>query len=496
MNIKKKGSAGTSSSGAASSMSSAVPAHVWDKEREKTLMYSCNQSWKAGLFTDIKIKVGDQVFSAHRLVLASLSDYFKPLFEHDSNTKGEITLHNMEAETFSMLLHYAYTGLISLTTETVQGVLIAADYLSIANVKSECEKYMAVNLDCDNICDAIQFARGYSLVILGQKAQQFLKDRLPEVSSTSGFSDLDPNYLASFLKDDNLVLRVKGKPLSSMAREKLILETVLEYLSRREETDPQVLRTVFETVRLVALPKSEVKKCFKNFKHLKKNEEIKKYLDLHEIAIKFLKQRGQDYSLTEPVGGEGATDVPDAWFRKRKLANYEILPGKAQYAAGGHIAPARGFPPFLYNDPELEIEQVEVWIRRWDGRPVIGGLAVTYRPNPSMDLDVDVEDPAPKRYAKGLCESREDGDYFCATFEPEEYVVKVLLSSGYLIDRLAFVTNTGRTLGPFGGTGGGDHTEVAPQASMAYLYDINCAEVETQGSLAIYNLMFRWIKLE
>ena len=401
----------------------------------------------------------------------------------------------MEAETFSVLLHYAYTGLISLTRDNVQNVLIAADYLAIPNVKSECEKYMASNLDCENVCDAIQFARDYSLSILQQRATQFLKERLPEVSSTKGFCNLDPRFLASFFKDDSLILRVKGKPLMSVAREKLILKSVLQYLSNRGEDDPHVLSVVFQTVRLVAIPKDDIKKCFKSFKPLKKKDTIKTYLDLREIAVNFLKQRGQDYSLTEPVGGEESKNVPDAWFRKRCLANFEIVTGRAQYAAGGHIAVARGYPSYLYNDPDLEIEHVEIWIRRWDGRPVIGGLAITYRPNPSFDLEVNGDESAPKRYCKGRCESQEDRDYFCATFESGEHVVKVIVSSGYLIDRLAFVTNNGRTLGPYGGPGGGEHKEVAPKATMSYLYDINCEETQTQGSLAIYNLMFRWIKV-
>ncbi|GFS21523.1 kelch-like protein 40 [Elysia marginata] len=415
---------------------------------------------------------------------------------HDSNGKGEITLHSIEAETFSVLLHYAYTGIVNVTRDNVQSVLIAADYFSISSVKKECEKFIASNLDCDNVCDAAQFAISYSLPILKQQTLQFLKERLPEVSSTSGFRDLDPRFLVSFLEDDGLVLQVNGMRLKSVEREKLIMGTVLQYLSDRGESDPQVLSMVFQTVRLIVIPKDDIRKCLENFKGLKKTEGIKKYLDLHEVAVEFFKQRGQDSSLTTPIGGAGIENVPDAWFRRRKLANYEIRPGKMRYAAGGQVAVARGYPSYLYNDPELEIERVEVWIRRWYGRPVIGGLAVTYRANPTFDLKGNPDKSKLQRYCKGRCQSPNDRDYFCATFEPGEYVVKVNVSSGHLIDRLCFRTNTGRTLGPFGGRGGGKHTQVAPSGATAYLYDINCDETNTQGSPAIYNLMFRWITLE
>lgn len=468
---------------------------LWDKDREKTLIDACYQNWQEGLYTDVTIRVGNETFAAHKLVLVSLSDYFKSLFQHDSNAKGEITLHKMiEAETFSVLLHYAYTGAINVTKDTVQNILIAADYFSVPTVKKECEKFMAANLDCDNVCDAATFAINYSLQILEKQAFNFMEENLPEVTSTQGFCDLDPGLVASFFQDDNLVLRIKGMPLKSVECEKLVLKTVLEYLTRKEELDPQALGMVFQTVRLVNIPRDDIKKCVKNFK-LAKHEEIQKYLDLHKVALKFLEQRGQDCSLSTPVDCPGAEDVPVLWFRKRKLANYEIHPGMQRYAAGGQVAVARGNPPYLYDDPELEIQNVEVWIRRWDGRPVIGGLAVTYRPNLTFDLGVNA-DFSVQRYCKGLCHSVEDRDYFCATFEPGECVVKVTVNSGFLIDRLTFVTNTGRTVGPFGGPGGGKHKEAAPKGAFAYLYDINCDECETQGSPAIYNLMFRWITLE
>ena len=427
-----------------------------------------------------------------------IDTFFQLPSQHDSSPSGEITLHNVEADDFSVLLHYAYTGTINVTRDSAQRVLIAADYLSIPSVKKECEKFIASYLDLDNVCDALQFSSGYSLPILGQRAMQVLKERLPDVSATSGFRDLDPEFIVNFFDADSLVLHVKGIPLKSIEREKLILSTVLQYLSDREEIDPQVLSSVFRTVRLVAIPKDDIKKCFKNYKHLKKREEIKSCLDMREVAVEFLQQRGQDYSLTVPIGGAGIENVPDAWFRKRKLASYKIEASISRYAAGGQVGVVRGPPSFLYDNPELEIESVEIWIRRWDGRPVIGGLTLTYRPNPSLDLEEadSSEDSHRRRYTRGRCESRSREDYFCATFEPGEYVVKVMVNSGYLIDRLGFVTNSGRELGPYGGPGGGEHTEVAPEGGQAYLYDINCGETITQGLPAIYNLMFRWIILE
>ncbi|GFN77000.1 kelch-like protein 20 [Plakobranchus ocellatus] len=471
-------------------------AQIWDKKRQNALIEGCYKSWQAGRYTDIKIIVGSQTFAAHKLVLVSLSDYFEPLFEHDSNAKGEITLHNIEPDIFSVLLEYAYTGTINLNKDTVQSVLIAADYLSVSNAREACETFMTMNLDPENVCDALQFASGYSLESLWSSAVEHLKKNLPNVSTTSNFSKLDPKVLVTLFSDDSLILSVKGVSLKSIEREKLILKTVLQYLSDRNETDPATLGMVFQTARLVALSKDEIKNCLKKFKHLRKNETIMKYVRLRDVAVHYLQQRDQDCSLTVNIGGREAEEIPDAWLRRRKLAKHKFIAGRGRYAAGGHVAVPQGPPRYLYDDPDLEIERVDIWIRRWDGRPVIGGLALTYRPYPTVDQEEDGETAGPLQYCKGHCASESERDHFSVSLNPDEFIVKVTVSSGFLIDRLAFMTSSGRTLGPFGGPGGGEHTEETPEAPMSYLYDINFDEVVTQGSFAIYNLMFRWIAFE
>ena len=56
--------------------------------------------------------VGSQRFSAHRLVLSAMSDYFRAMF--NSNVREadekEIALHDIEADIFQHLINYIYTG--------------------------------------------------------------------------------------------------------------------------------------------------------------------------------------------------------------------------------------------------------------------------------------------------------------------------------------------------------------------------------------------------
>jgi len=73
-------------------------------------MFSVHCSYSSKLA--IYILVGTQRFSAHRLVLSAMSDYFRAMF--NSNVREaeakEIAIHNVEAEIFQHLINYIYTG--------------------------------------------------------------------------------------------------------------------------------------------------------------------------------------------------------------------------------------------------------------------------------------------------------------------------------------------------------------------------------------------------
>ena len=74
---------------------------------------------------------------------------------------------------------------------------------------------------------------------------------------------------------------------------------------------------------------------------------------------------------------------------------------------------------------------------------------------------------------------------------PDEFIVKVISSSGWMIDSLTFFTNKGTQFGPYGGDGGGQRSLEVP-VKHGYLAYISGSEASTQGSLGIVNLAFHW----
>ena len=56
----------------------------------RILLSKCSQFCREGEFIDIRLKVGDTLFPAHRVVLASYSDYFHSIFTDGKEANQEV----------------------------------------------------------------------------------------------------------------------------------------------------------------------------------------------------------------------------------------------------------------------------------------------------------------------------------------------------------------------------------------------------------------------
>ena len=76
--------------------------------------------------------------------------------------------------------------------------------------------------------------------------------------------------------------------------------------------------------------------------------------------------------------------------------------------------------------------------------------------------------------------------------DEDEFITKVISFSGYMIDRLEFITNKGKSYGPYGGDGGGQRIHTITGGN-GYLSFVSGAEAMTLGSLGIVSFSFHWM---
>ena len=71
-----------------------------------------NQLRREGHLLDVRFRIGDSVFSAHRIVLASCSPYLRAMFTcgMKETNQEEIQLRDIEPQAMDLLIEFAYTG--------------------------------------------------------------------------------------------------------------------------------------------------------------------------------------------------------------------------------------------------------------------------------------------------------------------------------------------------------------------------------------------------
>ncbi|CAL9690181.1 unnamed protein product [Knipowitschia caucasica] len=86
----------------------------------------------AGLFCDITLRTSGRSYSAHRAVLAAVSDHFQEIFtEMDSSIKADIDLTGFNEDSLVSLLEFSYSSTLSVRQEDLPEVVTLARHLGM-----------------------------------------------------------------------------------------------------------------------------------------------------------------------------------------------------------------------------------------------------------------------------------------------------------------------------------------------------------------------------
>ena len=90
-------------------------------------------------YCDVNVRVRNKDFSCHRVVLASVSEYFDALFGFKEKAVQETTLRDIESETFAEIVKSIYEGReCTFTVNNVHSLLRASLFLGILSMEKSC----------------------------------------------------------------------------------------------------------------------------------------------------------------------------------------------------------------------------------------------------------------------------------------------------------------------------------------------------------------------
>ena len=105
-------------------------------------LYSTDQALLESV-SDITLVVGHREYQLHKIFLCAASPVFTEMCSHGKPIKEKVPLDETEerAAVFEDFTKYLYTGNITLTLETVRGIIELADKYEVEDLKEIAEQF-------------------------------------------------------------------------------------------------------------------------------------------------------------------------------------------------------------------------------------------------------------------------------------------------------------------------------------------------------------------
>ena len=122
---------------------------------------------------------------------------------------------DFEPEVFKQLMEYCHTGSVMLQSQTLLGLMNAADHYALDELKVACIQFLERAINTDTVCSLLSSAEKYiqykSTKILVQKMLEFVEEHAEVVLNLASFSSLPQHIVRIILGRDELRASEKTK---------------------------------------------------------------------------------------------------------------------------------------------------------------------------------------------------------------------------------------------------------------------------------------------
>ncbi|KAJ9592761.1 hypothetical protein L9F63_015572, partial [Diploptera punctata] len=209
------------------------------------------------MLTDVILEVGEDLFHAHKVVLAAASPYFKAMFTGGlkESEMSRVKLQGVCPTAMARILHFMYTGQIRVTEITVCQLLPAATMFQR-------------QLDPANAIGIANFAEQHGCKDLNHKANQFIEQHFTQICQEEEFLQLTAIQLVALIKKDEL----------NVQEEREVYNAVLKWVKYDEEKRYPKMENILLAVRCQYLTPNFLSEQMKNCDVLKKLPQCREYL--------------------------------------------------------------------------------------------------------------------------------------------------------------------------------------------------------------------------
>ncbi|XP_055911223.1 protein roadkill-like [Eupeodes corollae] len=149
---------------------------------------------ESGKLSDVTLVAGDHKYPAHKAILASRSDVFAAIFEHEMK-ENKLSLVNLpdEHHVLHEMLVFIYTDKAPKLEDMPIKLLAAADKYSLKKLKVMCEKYLYSDLAIETAAEVLVSADLFNADQLKEHTIKFIIINAKAVVRTKGWETMCSN---------------------------------------------------------------------------------------------------------------------------------------------------------------------------------------------------------------------------------------------------------------------------------------------------------------
>uniref|UniRef100_A0A8W8HWW3 BTB/POZ domain-containing protein 9 n=1 Tax=Magallana gigas TaxID=29159 RepID=A0A8W8HWW3_MAGGI len=194
-------------------------------------------------YSDITLMVENVAFPAHKVILATRSEYFRALLyggmKESQPGTTQIELKDTSASAFGILLKYMYSGrlnLLEIKDENLLDILGMSHRYGFVDLESAISDYLKAILNISNVCLIYDIANMYHLTSLCQVCKEFIDKNAQEILVNETFFTLSQSSIKELISRD-----------SFCAPENTIFNAVVKWTEHNQGQDPS---PILECIRL------------------------------------------------------------------------------------------------------------------------------------------------------------------------------------------------------------------------------------------------------
>ena len=158
------------------------------------------------ILCDVELQVDGRSVSAHRVVLAASSSYFRSMFagRFEEATSQVVNFKQITFTGLSKVVDFVYTSRVDLTNENIEDVLPSAHLLQMNSIVDKCKEWMIQKVTSTNCLAFLKLAEKFNLETTEAAITKFVLENFVSISKTEAFSNISKQGLVKYLSSDTL----------------------------------------------------------------------------------------------------------------------------------------------------------------------------------------------------------------------------------------------------------------------------------------------------